>query len=243
MAWKRASTGPGLMPSQITSFDPHARPPNSFRKSRPSDWILFSQILSIRNEGRHEPMKSTFLALAIATAALNISRSCARPRTGLRRQRTQYFEGGGAVSGVLQRSGGHSQVDGYGFSRVADEHPASPVIQTAGRKCWYVLDVQLCDRRNGPSFCPWGKADDDDGLAEPGRSSIWRPALASGLATRSSWLAARAGCSTALPWPSCGESFRPPRVLVGGGAASAGVAAITRSRCRGRTNCRAARST
>src|ERR1700683_1671436 len=42
------------MPSQITSFDPHARPPDSFRKSRPSDWILFSQILSIRNEGRHE---------------------------------------------------------------------------------------------------------------------------------------------------------------------------------------------
>ena len=45
----------GPMPSQITSFDPHARPPNSFRKSRPSDLILFSQILSMRNEGRHEP--------------------------------------------------------------------------------------------------------------------------------------------------------------------------------------------
>ena len=44
------------MPSQITSFDPHARPPNSFRKSRPSDLILFSQILSMRNEGRHEAL-------------------------------------------------------------------------------------------------------------------------------------------------------------------------------------------
>jgi hypothetical protein len=36
---------------------------------------------------------------------------------------------------------GHWQADGYGISRVADEHPAPP----AGRKCWYVLDVQLCD--------------------------------------------------------------------------------------------------
>ena len=34
---------------------------------------------------------------------------------------------------------GHWQVDGYGISRVADEHPAPPVVKTAGRKCWYVL--------------------------------------------------------------------------------------------------------
>ena len=40
---------------------------------------------------------------------------------------------------------GRWQVDGYGFSRVADEHPVQPVAQTAGSKCWYVLDVKLCD--------------------------------------------------------------------------------------------------
>ena len=40
---------------------------------------------------------------------------------------------------------GHWQVDGYGFSRVADEHPVQPVAQTTGPKCWYVLDVKLCD--------------------------------------------------------------------------------------------------
>ena len=54
MAWKRASTGRGSMPPQITSFEPHARPPNSFRKPRQGNLILFSQISSIRNEGRHE---------------------------------------------------------------------------------------------------------------------------------------------------------------------------------------------
>jgi hypothetical protein len=52
MAWKRASTGRGSMPPQITSFEPHARQPDSFRKPRQGDLILFSQILSIRNEGR-----------------------------------------------------------------------------------------------------------------------------------------------------------------------------------------------
>ena len=40
---------------------------------------------------------------------------------------------------------GHWQVDGYGFSRVADEHPAPLVAQAGGPKCWYVLDVKLCD--------------------------------------------------------------------------------------------------
>jgi hypothetical protein len=39
---------------------------------------------------------------------------------------------------------GEWRVDGYGIARVADEH-AAPVAQTAGQKCWYVLDVKLCD--------------------------------------------------------------------------------------------------
>jgi hypothetical protein len=42
------------MPPQITSFEPRARPADSFRKPRQGDLILFSQISSIRNEGRHE---------------------------------------------------------------------------------------------------------------------------------------------------------------------------------------------
>jgi hypothetical protein len=33
------------MPPQITSFEPHARPPDSFRKPRQGDLILFSQII------------------------------------------------------------------------------------------------------------------------------------------------------------------------------------------------------
>jgi hypothetical protein len=38
---------------------------------------------------------------------------------------------------------GSWQVDGYGFSRVADEHPVAG--QPSGPKCHYVLDVLLCD--------------------------------------------------------------------------------------------------
>src|SRR5579872_6166779 len=60
MAWKRASTGRGSMPPQITSFEPHARPPDSFRKPCQGDLILFSQISSIRNEGRHEAFTRTY---------------------------------------------------------------------------------------------------------------------------------------------------------------------------------------
>ena len=40
MAWKRASTGRGSMPPQITSFEPHARPPESFRKPRQGNLIF-----------------------------------------------------------------------------------------------------------------------------------------------------------------------------------------------------------
>jgi hypothetical protein len=40
--------------------------------------------------------------------------------------------------------GGEWRVDGYGIARVADEH-AARVVQVASPKCWYVLDVKLCD--------------------------------------------------------------------------------------------------
>src|ERR1700760_4693150 len=65
MAWKRAPTGRGSMPPQITSFEPHARPPDSFRKPRRGDLILFSQILLIRNEGRREPFSRSFDSHAV----------------------------------------------------------------------------------------------------------------------------------------------------------------------------------
>jgi hypothetical protein len=39
---------------------------------------------------------------------------------------------------------GEWRVDGYGIARVADEH-AARVVQVTAPKCWYVLDVKLCD--------------------------------------------------------------------------------------------------
>ena len=35
-------------------------------------------------------------------------------------------------------------VDGFGMSQVSNEHPAAAVL-TSTPKCWYVLDVRLCD--------------------------------------------------------------------------------------------------
>src|ERR1700722_15916222 len=49
---------------------------------------------------------------------------------------------------------GQWQVDGYGISRVADEHPAPPIVKTTGRKCWYVLDVQLHQLHHAALFLP-----------------------------------------------------------------------------------------
>jgi hypothetical protein len=83
-------------------------------------------------------MKSTFLALAIATAALNLF----APAVG---HAQDYIVNGHNASKAEAQFLASWQVDGYGISRVADEHPAPPVVKTAGRKCWYVLDVQLCD--------------------------------------------------------------------------------------------------
>jgi hypothetical protein len=86
-------------------------------------------------------MKSKFLALVIATAALNVF----APAVGYAQD---YIVNGHNASKAeaqflasYSAPAGHWQADGYGISRVADEHPAPP----AGRKCWYVLDVQLCD--------------------------------------------------------------------------------------------------
>jgi hypothetical protein len=87
-------------------------------------------------------MKSTFLALAIATAALNVF----APAVGYAQD---YVVNGHSASKAeaqflasYSAPAGQWQFDGYGISRVADEHPAPPIT---GPKCWYVLDVQLCD--------------------------------------------------------------------------------------------------
>ena len=81
-------------------------------------------------------MKSTFLALAIATAALNIF----APAVGYAQD---YIVNGHNASKAeaqflasYSAPAGQWQVDGYGISRVADEHPAPPVAKTIGPKPW-----------------------------------------------------------------------------------------------------------
>ena len=90
-------------------------------------------------------MKSTFLALSIATGALNVF----APAVG---HAQDYIVNGRNASKAeaqflasYSAPAGRWRVDGYGISQVADEDPAPPVVKTGGRKCWYVLDVQLCD--------------------------------------------------------------------------------------------------
>ena len=87
-------------------------------------------------------MKSTFLALAIATAALNVFAPAVGHAQG-------YIVNGHSASKAeaqflasYSAPAGQWQADGYGISRVADEQP---VAKTTSAKCWYVLDVQLCD--------------------------------------------------------------------------------------------------
>ena len=85
-------------------------------------------------------MKSTFLALAMSIAALNVF----APAVG---HAQDYIVNGHNASKAeaqflasYSAPAGNWQVDGYGFSRVADEHPAPPVVKTADHKCWYVLE-------------------------------------------------------------------------------------------------------
>ena len=87
-------------------------------------------------------MKSKFLALAIAIAALNVF----APAVGYAQD---YVVNGHSASKAeaqflasYSAPAGQWQFDGYGISRVADEQP---VAKTTGAKCWYVLDVQLCE--------------------------------------------------------------------------------------------------
>jgi hypothetical protein len=93
---------------------------------------------------RTERIMGKFLVLAAATVALNAFAPLVHAQ--------DYVVNGHAASKVeaqflasYSTPAGHWQVDGYGISRVADEHPVQRVAQTTGPKCWYVLDVRLCD--------------------------------------------------------------------------------------------------
>jgi hypothetical protein len=84
-----------------------------------------------------------FLVLAAATLALN----AIAPRAHAQDYVVNGHTATKAEAQLLtsySAPAGHWQMDGYGIARVADEHP-TPVAQTAGQKCWYVLDVKLCD--------------------------------------------------------------------------------------------------
>ena len=85
-----------------------------------------------------------YLVLTAAIVALNVIAPLAHAQ--------DYVVNGHAASKAeaqflasYSAPAGHWQVDGYGFSRAADEHPVQLAAQTAGAKCWYVLDVKLCD--------------------------------------------------------------------------------------------------
>jgi hypothetical protein len=90
-------------------------------------------------------MKSKFLALAIAIAALNVF----APAVG---HAQNYLVNGHAASkaeaqllvsyGVQK---GNWVVDGFGIAS-AESGQSRPATATNGeQKCWYVLDVQLCE--------------------------------------------------------------------------------------------------
>jgi hypothetical protein len=85
-----------------------------------------------------------FLVLAAAVVALNVFAPTAHA--------DEYVVNGHAASKAeaqflasYSAPAGNWQVDGYGFSRAAEQHPVQAVAQPAGQKCWYVLDVKLCD--------------------------------------------------------------------------------------------------
>jgi hypothetical protein len=88
-------------------------------------------------------MKSKFLALAIATAALNVFAPAVGHAQGYIVNGHNASKAEAQFLASYSAPAGQWQADGYGILRVADEHPA-PVAKT-GSKCWYVLDVQLCN--------------------------------------------------------------------------------------------------
>ena len=73
-------------------------------------------------------MKSTFLAVAIATAALNLFAPAVGHAQGYIVNGHNASKAEAQFLASYNAPAGHWQVDGYGISRVADEHPAPPVV-------------------------------------------------------------------------------------------------------------------
>ena len=85
-----------------------------------------------------------FIALAVVAVALNVLGPVAHAQDYV----VNGHEASRAEAQLLtfySAPAGRWQVDGYGISRVAEQHPAQPATKTGGPKCWYVLDVRLCD--------------------------------------------------------------------------------------------------
>ena len=91
-------------------------------------------------------MKSKFLALAIATAALNVFTPAVGHAQGFQvnGHAASKAEAQLLVSYGVQK--GNWVVDGFGIAS-ADSGQIRPATATTsgGQKCWYVLDVQLCE--------------------------------------------------------------------------------------------------
>ena len=101
--------------------------------------------MPIGARGTERTMSRKFLALTITMAALNVF----APAIG---HAEDYFVNGHAASkaeaqflvsyGVQK---GDYVVDGFGIASAESGHSRPATVASGGQKCWYVLDVQLCE--------------------------------------------------------------------------------------------------
>ena len=90
-------------------------------------------------------MKSKFLALAIATAALKVFAPAVGHAQGFQvnGHAASKAEAQLLVSYGVQK--GSWVVDEFGIASADSGHSAPATAINGGQKCWYVLDVQLCE--------------------------------------------------------------------------------------------------
>ena len=90
-------------------------------------------------------MKSKFLALAIATAALNVFAPVVGHAQGnlVNGRAASKAEAQLLTSYGVQK--GNWVVDGFGIASAESGHSKQVTAASGGQKCWYVLDVQLCE--------------------------------------------------------------------------------------------------
>ena len=138
----------------------HAAGPKPDSTSKSGAFRPVKQFSALRLAGRHSPsrrmpmgargaervMKSKFLALTIAIAALNVFAPAVGHAQGFQvnGHAASKAEAQLLVSYGVQK--GNWVVDGFGIAS-ADSGQIRPATATTsgGQKCWYVLDVQLCD--------------------------------------------------------------------------------------------------